>query len=267
VHRDVKPSNIIFVGGVPKLADIGLVADLSDARSFVGTEGFIPPEGPGAPQADLYGLGKVLYEAATGKDRRDFPQLSHSHPRAVPRAWTYPVSLTNLVAVELEVLEQLAGALGVGVSERQRALVHERLRKSLSAYQLARQADRIPLATRADYTTAIELYHQAITEDRNYVRPYLGLAVIYRNSSDLIRPAKEAMPESLNYTKQAQALDDTHPHVYHHLAAYELCYAWNWDAAEALYRKPRTESCAEALGRLAGAFGDSLSWFPPGPSG
>src|SRR5258707_10455602 len=28
VHRDVKPSNIIFVNGVPKLADIGLVAAL-----------------------------------------------------------------------------------------------------------------------------------------------------------------------------------------------------------------------------------------------
>ena len=75
VHRDVKPSNIIFVNGVPKLADIGLVADVSEARSFVGTEGFIPPEGPGAAQADLYSLGKVLYEISTGQDRRDFPCL------------------------------------------------------------------------------------------------------------------------------------------------------------------------------------------------
>ena len=58
---------------MPKLADIGLVADVSEARSFVGTEGYIPPEGPGTPQADLYSLGKVLYEISTGKDRQDFP--------------------------------------------------------------------------------------------------------------------------------------------------------------------------------------------------
>lgn len=75
VHRDIKPSNIIFVNGVPKLADIGLVADFNEARSYVGTEGFIPPEGPGTPQADIYSLGKVLYEAGTGKDRHDFPEL------------------------------------------------------------------------------------------------------------------------------------------------------------------------------------------------
>jgi hypothetical protein len=73
VHRDIKPGNIIFVGGVPKLADVGLVAPLDSARSFVGTEGFIPPEGPGTPQADLYSLGKVMYEMAMGKDRQEFP--------------------------------------------------------------------------------------------------------------------------------------------------------------------------------------------------
>jgi hypothetical protein len=73
-HRDVKPSNIIFIEGVPKLADIGLVA-ASGQQSFVGTEGYVPPEGPGTPRADIYSLGKLLYEICTGKDRLDFPEI------------------------------------------------------------------------------------------------------------------------------------------------------------------------------------------------
>ncbi|MBK1882978.1 SUMF1/EgtB/PvdO family nonheme iron enzyme [Luteolibacter pohnpeiensis] len=78
-HRDVKPSNVIFVNGKAKLADIGLVA-ARDQRTFVGTEGFVPPEGPGSAQADIYSLGKVLYEIATGKDRLDFPELPENLP-------------------------------------------------------------------------------------------------------------------------------------------------------------------------------------------
>ncbi|HTR42544.1 MAG TPA: protein kinase [Pseudomonadales bacterium] len=75
VHRDVKPANVIFVNGRPKLADIGLVTDASESRSIVGTEGYLSPEGIGLPAADLFALGKVLYEAATGLDRRKFPDL------------------------------------------------------------------------------------------------------------------------------------------------------------------------------------------------
>lgn len=73
-HRDIKPSNIIFVDGVCKLADIGLVAGFGE-RTYVGTEGFVPPEGPGTPAADIYSLGKVLYEMSSGNDRMEFPEV------------------------------------------------------------------------------------------------------------------------------------------------------------------------------------------------
>lgn len=73
-HRDVKPPNIIFVRNRPRLADPGLVA-ASGQDTYVGTEGYVPPEGPGTAKADLYSLGMVLYEMNTGKDRMDFPEL------------------------------------------------------------------------------------------------------------------------------------------------------------------------------------------------
>src|SRR5207248_918795 len=46
IHRDIKPANIIFVNGVPKLADIGLVTTFEEASSFGGTEGYMPLKGP-----------------------------------------------------------------------------------------------------------------------------------------------------------------------------------------------------------------------------
>src|SRR5438445_3822049 len=75
VHRDIKPSNVVFVHGVPKLADIGLVSAADTSMSFVGTEGFVPPEGPGGAAADVFRLGKVIYELSSGQARNDLPKL------------------------------------------------------------------------------------------------------------------------------------------------------------------------------------------------
>ena len=75
MHRDVKPSNIMYAEGQPKLGDIGLVAEAGESRSFVGTEGYVPAEGPGSVKADLFAMGKVLYQMLTGLDRTRYPEL------------------------------------------------------------------------------------------------------------------------------------------------------------------------------------------------
>ncbi len=85
IHRDIKPSNVIFVQRVPKLADVGLVAAADATLTGVGTPGYLPPEGPGSVAADIYSLGKVLYEMATGMDQSQYPRLSKElagHPDA-----------------------------------------------------------------------------------------------------------------------------------------------------------------------------------------
>jgi class 3 adenylate cyclase/tetratricopeptide (TPR) repeat protein len=80
VHRDLKPSNVIFVGGTPRLTDIGLVTTIGEPATAVGTVGYMAPEGPGTPAADLYGLGMVLYQMVTGKSLGDYPDLPTDLP-------------------------------------------------------------------------------------------------------------------------------------------------------------------------------------------
>jgi CHASE2 domain-containing sensor protein len=80
-HRDIKPQNIIFVHGRPKLADLGLITDIRPAdqvRTLVGTPGYMPPspERPGTVAADLYALGMVLYVSSTGRAAALFPEIA-----------------------------------------------------------------------------------------------------------------------------------------------------------------------------------------------
>jgi TolB-like protein len=113
VHRDIKPSNIIFVKGHPKLADIGLVAK-SGEKARLGTEGYIPPEGPGTPQADVYSLGKVLYEVSTGTDRLNYPDLPPDFDRMVEREAFLKLNTVILKACENDIRNrhQTVGEIG-----------------------------------------------------------------------------------------------------------------------------------------------------------
>jgi CHASE2 domain-containing sensor protein len=80
-HRDIKPGNVIFVNGEPKLADLGLIAEIrpeDETKTFVGTPGYMPPppEPPGTPLADIYALGMLLYVISTGNSAGFFPEIA-----------------------------------------------------------------------------------------------------------------------------------------------------------------------------------------------
>lgn len=77
-HRDIKPGNILFIGGAPKLADLGLACSSEGENRPAGTPTYLPPDGATGADADMYALGKVLYECATGADPDSYPSL----PRA-----------------------------------------------------------------------------------------------------------------------------------------------------------------------------------------
>jgi hypothetical protein len=78
LHRDVKPSNILRVNGVWKLADIGLITEDRTEVTALGTVEFMPPNGAIDRSSDLYACGRVLYCMLTGLPARSFPTLPKS---------------------------------------------------------------------------------------------------------------------------------------------------------------------------------------------
>jgi serine/threonine-protein kinase len=75
VHRDIKPANVVLTPTGAKILDFGIAARIGEADHspgglVLGTPAYMAPERldghPVSPEADLYGLGVLLYLTLTG---------------------------------------------------------------------------------------------------------------------------------------------------------------------------------------------------------
>jgi serine/threonine protein kinase len=119
IHRDIKPSNIMLTSdNRAVLTDFGLTMQLgsdSTLGTAFGTPRYIAPEQAmssqkSVPQSDIYSLGVVLYEMATGRapfDDESPMSLALSHitnapptPQSVRADLPHPVQMVILKALE-----------------------------------------------------------------------------------------------------------------------------------------------------------------------
>ena len=96
IHRDLKPANLLVMGDRIVLTDFGIAWETGEQRytltgTIVGTPEYMAPEqvrgGKVDARTDLYALGCILYEMATGRPPyrgRDPFGTANSHVQATP---------------------------------------------------------------------------------------------------------------------------------------------------------------------------------------
>ena len=158
VHRDIKPGNILLVGGHAVVADFGIAVAagaepdaLTELGLAIGTPAYMSPEqggsaGPIDGRTDLYSLGCVLYEMLTGSP--PFTGLSpqvvlarHASDRPTPVRLARPSvptavdaavgrALSKLPADRFPTAQQFAEALGEVAAAAGHTPARSRLRRA-----------------------------------------------------------------------------------------------------------------------------------------
>lgn len=136
IHRDIKPQNIMIQpSGDAKVMDFGIArsknSHLTQTNSVLGTAHYVSPEQAQGkelgPTSDLYSLGIVMYEAATGKlpfDGNDAVSvaLKQVNEEPVPANEVNPDVDDDLNAIIMKCMEKNPAARFQTANELRRAL-------------------------------------------------------------------------------------------------------------------------------------------------
>ncbi|HYY88792.1 MAG TPA: protein kinase, partial [Chloroflexota bacterium] len=162
IHRDVKPQNVLLgEDGRPRLTDFGIAQALATSAltrtgAVMGSVHYLAPElargQPATPRSDIYSLGVVLYEMATGRapfsgETELSVALAHvEQPPATPRTFNAGLapdleatilqalakapearlgsaaSLAAALTGDAEATQRLLSPAGAGASDRRSAL-------------------------------------------------------------------------------------------------------------------------------------------------
>ncbi len=224
IHRDLKPGNIILTPrGQVKVLDFGLAklvrpageptsgATLTSPLAMAGTLGYMAPEqllgGEVDARADLYALGVILYEMATGRRPHDEPLASaliyaivHTPPpppRRLRPDLSPPLEGLILKALEKAPSRRFATARELFLALRPPAPASARPERGAGAAESARIESLavLPLAN-LSADPAQEFFADGMTEALIGNLAQIGaLRVISRTSAMQYKAARQPLPE------------------------------------------------------------------------
>jgi TolB-like protein len=137
--------------------------------------------------------------------------------------------------ISLAVVDRLKGEIGLG----DRAKVKKRYTENLEAYNLYLKGRwYYARRTAPAIEKAIECYQQAVEIDSRFALAFAGMADAYNDLMDYSdKPPTEVYPKAREAVTRALELDDTLAEAYASLGLIKSEYEWDWDGAEAAFRK------------------------------
>ncbi|HLJ89070.1 MAG TPA: hypothetical protein VKZ53_19775 [Candidatus Angelobacter sp.] len=160
-------------------------------------------------------------------------------------AETYERNLRDILAVQAEIAQAIAQEIQIAISRPEQARLDEleagRSRLSPTAYEnYLRGRYHLHGMSATAIQKSIGHFEDAVAEEPNYAPAYAGLASAYALLSiapfDLL-PPREAMPKAEAAAARSLSLDDSLAEAHAALALVRHHFHWDWENAEASYRR------------------------------
>jgi TolB-like protein/Tfp pilus assembly protein PilF len=182
----------------------------------------------------------------------------------------YYRSRDDIVAMEIEITQEIANRLRLRLDADDRAHLAKRPTTNAEAYRLYIKAMYHTNKWSAEgLQKGIEFLRQAIETDPAYPNAYSGLSYVYLMLGFLgVAPSREAFPRAKSAALKAMELEEHHPRAHLLLGMVALSFDWDWNEAEtqlrtALKLAPNFAGChwgfgywLLAMGRLREAAGE-----------
>lgn len=181
----------------------------------------------------------------TGRIRRRADRITVSaelvRPSQKRQLWgrVYERPADQLLVIQEEIAREVIDALQVQVTQPVRARISARAPSNSAAYELyLRGRFHLNKRTEAGFNDALSFFARAIEKDPAFALGYSGLADTYvlLNGYGLRKP-QDVVPRAIAAAKRALELDPGLAEAHTTLAALHGNYHFDWNAAEAEYRK------------------------------
>jgi len=151
----------------------------------------------------------------------------------------YDRKFENIFSLQRDIALKVADSLKISILSSERKLMRKRITQNVDAYALYLKGRSNKVRSTPDsFNRFVGYCKQAIEKDPNFAQAYAQLAFGYANAGDQgLLPPEEAFPLAESLAEKAVQLDssDAFPHI--SLGAVNFLYKWDFQSAEAEFRR------------------------------